>query len=98
MIELLPYTPEPQDYAQDFDYGVSNIDMSKKDLDVWAAHYPLLKHFVKHYFNTYAANVRPELPPERVHQVAERCLEELLKIVQRVAVEDKRDVLFINSY
>lgn len=97
VIELLPFIPDDKDFIGDFESQVSNIDYTKKDLDVGYIHAPLLKHMISKFVNC-AANIIKLIDSVSIDEIVNTLMMQTINEIRDFAKTVNRDTLYINSY
>lgn len=97
VIELKPFIPQENDFTAEFEAQVSNIDFTKKEMDVGYIHTPLLKTMISKYVQSLA-NLMALDDSVSLTDIINRLVLDSVKEIRDFAKSSGRDVLYINSY
>ena len=96
--EVFPFVPSETDFDQEFEKQASNIDMTKREMDLQSIHVPLLKSLTRQFIRSAQAVVKGQEDLQQADAIVRELLSEDLDEIKQAAAADGRDVLYINSY
>lgn len=97
-IEIYPHRPFQADFEQeDFDSMVSNLDLTKPDLNVAMVHLPLLHQLTTKFVETLFAQMQRE-DPDQEEELIRSLFAQTVEEVRALGSVLHRDTLYINSY
>ena len=96
--EVFPFVPNSADFDQDFEKQASNIDMTKREMNLQSIHIPLLRSLTRQFVRSVQGVIKGQEDLQQIDTIVHDLLSENVEEIKQAAAADGRDVLFINSY